>query len=503
MKSSIYIIVILFIGKIIGFIKQLIVGWIFGANQNTDIYFMAEGFIAAINNAIFSAFIVTFLRSYIIEKDSSNPKSTNNLVTNTLVFSNIVALLLVSILIFFSPIISRLLAPKYLPSNNILLKNYIIILSPTIIIWSITSILGGVLDGEKQFLYSKFSGIITSISYIVICLITGERFQIYALIIANLFSNSCYLLFLIYMFEKKIRFKLERPYLDNKVLVILKSSVPIMLGNAVADINAIVDKTIVSSLETGSVSALYYGQIASNDIINGTFIYAIGSILISYFTELIILKKNSVLIQKVQELINSFIILLVPITILYLIFYFDISCLLFGHGVLNIKEVQMISYCILGYSLGFPLLAIREVLVKLHYGYNDMKSPTLNGIITVIINIFLSILFSKRYGVFGVTIASSISIVFAIILLEFSTKTLLGRILLPNLISIIQAVVGGSIAFIITSYLKTFKYDNIYFKVIFCSIIYIFVYITFLFIIKNKTILQFKKNIIQKYTRGK
>ena len=54
--------------------------------------------------------------------------------------------------------------------------------------------------------------------------------------------------------------------------------------------------------------------------------------------------------------------------------------------------------------------AVRELFTRLQYSYQDSKRPMINSIVSIVINIVLSISLSKSYGIFGITIASSISV---------------------------------------------------------------------------------------------
>lgn len=63
----------------------------------------------------------------------------------------------------------------------------------------------------------------------------------------------------------------------------------------------------------------------------------------------------------------------------------------------------------MGYSLSFIPLALREVYSRVQYGYQDSKHPAVNSVIGIACNVTLSILLCRKFGVFGVTLASSVA----------------------------------------------------------------------------------------------
>ncbi len=488
-KSSAAVVIILFAGKIVGFLKQLIVGWIFGANQGTDIYFMAEGFVAAIINAIFAAFAVTMLRTYVAKKKISGNEGRNQFISNVLFMQCIFAVLIFVLFIMLSPFLSRILAPSYDESKTTVLSRYMVLLAPTLLIASITSVLGAVLDGEELFTYSKLSGIITSVTYIIICLLIGRKLGVSALIAASILGYVIYFLFLVSVIHNRTDVNIKKPYWDREISSIILLALPVMLGNAVADLNAIVDKSIASDLISGSVSALYYGQIASNDIINGVFIYAVGSILITYFTGLALENDKKPVIDKARQVMKLFVTIIVPISIIYIIVSNEISAVLFGHGAIESSGAGLIAQCMRGYAFGFPFLAIREVLINVHYAYNDMKRPMINGCIAVGINIVLSILLSKCWGVFGITFASSIAVIIATILSEYTVTKHVDKIIFLKIRDLMKIIVSAVITLSVVLWIRSLFSFNGLADLIVCVVASFLIYFGSLAVMRDDTVL--------------
>ncbi len=75
-------------------------------------------------------------------------------------------------------------------------------------------------------------------------------------------------------FKYKFIFDLKDQYI-RKVLYL---SLPVLIGVAINDLNAIVDKTLASSLAAGSISALNYAN-KLNALILGVFISAITTVI--------------------------------------------------------------------------------------------------------------------------------------------------------------------------------------------------------------------------------
>lgn len=59
----------------------------------------------------------------------------------------------------------------------------------------------------------------------------------------------------------------------------------------------------------------------------------------------------------------------------------------------------------------FVPLICRELFSRMQYAYGDSKQPMINSTVSILFNIGFSVVLGRLYGVFGVTLASSISVI--------------------------------------------------------------------------------------------
>lgn len=71
------------------------------------------------------------------------------------------------------------------------------------------------------------------------------------------------------------------------------------------------------------------------------------------------------------------------------------------------NDVDMTSVCMFFYALGIIATAIRDILSKSFYAMNDTKTPTINSVIMVAINIIGNIILSRILGLVGLAVATS------------------------------------------------------------------------------------------------
>lgn len=401
--------VLVCISKVIGFLKQIVIAWIFGSAVQTDIYFIADGFVAMICIVIFSSISVTFLSTYVYERNKNDKDTLNGLFSNMLFAGIILASVVVVIVIIFAPGISRILAPTYAGEDLKTLVGYIRVLSIVILFGGLNAIYSSVLEGEYHFIPSKLNGFFLSLTSILTCILFAKKLGIKALLFGCIGGYVFYNIFLLLNVILKAKRKLRFPFYDARVAEIFKLCIPLLIGNSIIDISFTVDKIIASSLGEGSVSALYYGQVLSMDFVNAIFITSIGAVVLTELSGFAVNGLNDRFNKAVINASKIYVVILFQISLLYYFFAEEITSVVLMHGAFDHNSVLSTAQVVRGYALGFIFLAVREVLVRAHYALKDTKWPMMNGGIGVLVNIALSFILARFLGVFGISAATSIA----------------------------------------------------------------------------------------------
>ncbi|WP_157453583.1 murein biosynthesis integral membrane protein MurJ [Clostridium sartagoforme] len=207
----------------------------------------------------------------------------------------------------------------------------------------------------------------------------------------------------------------------KKNFYMIKAMIPITIGLSVVQISQVVDKIIGSTLDVGSITSIEL----SNKII--MIIYGIlSSCIITIFSPILskkfLCEDKSEWIKVIQGLSKYMIILLVPISFGCIILSSDLVSVIYGRGNFSNNDINFVAMAFLGNVIQLPFLAIREIIGQGFYSTKNTIVPAINGGIAVIINIILTIIFSNLWGVFGITLGTSISTILGAILLLKSFK---------------------------------------------------------------------------------
>lgn len=420
LKSTIGIMLLGIVSKSIGFIKQLVIAYYYGANSSTDSFFLASGFVGNISYLMCSTLSITMLTMYITEKKKNDIWAVNRFVSSVTGIFISFALVIIFLLSVFADPIMRIFAPTYSLAeiqNSVVFFRMLLVL---IILQVMIAIDGTVLNAEKNFLPNQFNRVILSVTMIACVALLQKKLDIYALIIGEILAYFIQMVYFKISTRKYYTLTKFHLHEQKSTFKLIKLIIPLLFSYGAIAINQIVDKIVTTSLGEGVLSSLSYGQIIF-DAINVIFISSLVTVFYTYFSEVVESGYNKASMM-LSESVTMVIIILIPVTFWTVCLSAEITTVVYGHGKFDQDAIHYTSLVQIGYCIGLCAVGIRELLVRAHYAFLDTKKPTYISVISIGVNIVGSITLSRYIGILGVTLASSISVFISVILLSFTLK---------------------------------------------------------------------------------
>ena len=502
-KKGLIVSIVVCIGKVIGFLKQAVIAWAFGAGIETDIYFAADSYIAMIGQVQSASISPSILTNYIKLKENGKLKEAKEILRDAYIFFPIVAVVLIILNVVFSGPISEILGKAFNAAQRNEVQWFLISLSPVILLTSCAGVAQGILEGNERFTPTKWLSLIFSVSIIVCTVLFHKKIGIKSMLIGFILGYVLHTVYVVWCSREYVDMSIANPLKNRYFMLTIKNMIPLVLGNTIVDLGNLLGKVIASSLDEGSISVLYYGQVISNDLVNAVIITTIGTVLLPTLTKEISNQTHEGEISnRIKDILIFALTLIGLVVTLYIVEGLDLIRIFFERG--NFGEdssirVAKISVC---YAMGFCFMACREILVKAHYAYQDTISPMRNGIFGVIINASLSLFLAKRYGVYGIAIASSISMAIMMILLMNTLKKHVKSFNADRKFCLdILKIVISMIISILIGYSFNKMLSNVFIRLMGVSALIVLVYLGVLLIIgqtKMKAIFSSIKTIIRR-----
>ena len=413
------------ISRLLGYLRDILIAIFLGTSFLADVFFVAfripNTFRRLFSEGTFNA---AFVPSYSSElaKGKTRSKIFANEVFNLLFLSLLVLILLAQI---FMPALVSLIAPGFVGDKEKidLAIDLTRITFPFLMFISLASFFSAILNSHNRFAEAAAAPIILNIILIAILLFAKllNDELVYYLSYGVTLAGLLQLIFLYFFVKKYFKFKFNFKFnSNNKVKEFFKKLLPSIFSSGVTQINILVG-TIIASFQVSAVSYLYYADriYQINLAIAGIAISVVILPQLSRYISQQNKKKIDLIQNKALELS---LFLSLPASIALLVASEEIISALFGYGQFNESSVSNSAKALYFFSLGLPAFAMIKVFSNFFFANNDTKRPFYISLLSVLLNILISLYFFKTIGFIIIPIATTISSWFNLIVLFLILK---------------------------------------------------------------------------------
>ncbi|ADL69961.1 murein biosynthesis integral membrane protein MurJ [Thermoanaerobacterium thermosaccharolyticum] len=498
-KAAGLVMVITFISKVTGFLREVVLGSKFGTTKDVDAYNMAQNIPMVLFAAIAASIgttVIPLFSEYLTKKGKDKAFEFINNLLNVIILMTVLFTVIAAIA---SPIIVKIMAPGFKGDVYYETLKLTIILLPVMIFVAVSNIITGALQSLQHFAVPAMIGIPYNIIIIGTALMYGAKYGIYGVAIATVIGSIVQILIqlpVLLKFGFKYRFVLNLK--DESVRKVIILAIPVLIGTSIQVINTYVDRMIASYLPAGSIAALNYAnRLIGFDIFSMAIAIVIYPMLSRYFA------SNNIdeFIKGIKMAVKAILYIMIPVTVGAIIFRVPIIRILFERGAFDERSTYLTSIAFMFYSLGMTANGLRNVLSRGFYSLKDTRTPMINGAIAVLINIGLNLAIVRYLALGGLALSTSVAATATSLMLMYSLRKKIGRIGGYEIASaFVKALIGsaimGTFAYftfnMITKYLPDGKiYDVL--SLVMTIFIGSFIYFVFILLTDNSLVSYVKK----------
>jgi putative peptidoglycan lipid II flippase len=421
------------VSRVLGFVRDILTAKYAGASAETDAFFVAfklPNFMRRLfaEGAFNSAFVPQFNR-YLAEGGKEEAKA---FATEAMSFLFFVLLVLTILIQIFMPSFVMLMAPGFSDSGGLLsslsacsleqesLKppafkdkfeltvELTRITFPYLLMISLVSLLGGVLNSMNYFGAVAATPILMNLSFIGALLFLSPYFEhpVYALAWGVFISGIVQFLWLV-RYCRKIGMmpSLRWPRLTQRVKRLLKIIGPAALGAGVAQINLMVDTIMVSCIPDG-VSYLYYADRIS-ELPLGVIGIAIGTVLLPTLSRALKEGKTEQAMHQQNRSVELGLFLTLPCALGLMVMAEPIIRILFERGEFTAADTAATFPALVAYSAGLPAFVMIKCFAPGFFANEDTKTPFYIALFCLLLNIFLNLLLIGPFQHVGLAASTS------------------------------------------------------------------------------------------------
>ena len=408
-KSFGIITFIAIVSKLLGFGRDTLIAAFFGTSATSDAYFIASIIPTILFASVGMTITTGLVPIYANIKTKSNKEASQIIrVLGTLFF--IMSILVTIIFYIYTPFVTRIMAPGFQQEQLELTNSLTRIMLPSFCFYVLSAVMTSILEYERNFVPPALVTIPQNLFIIIAIVFLSQTYGIYAIAITTLIG-AFFQVIIQYPSIKKyniikfdLHFKKNRKVIKDTLFLLA----PMIIASVAFQFNAVIDRMVASQLPSGSVSALNY---ASKLMYLPLSIILLPLITVLYpsVVDAAVEKGNS-LCKMLFKGINMLTFISIPLLIVMFVESRELVDFAYRRGVFDETASNMTTNAFFFYSLGMLFLALKEWLNRFFVAIKETRITMYTSIISIILNIILSITLSSFLDVGGIALATSIAL---------------------------------------------------------------------------------------------
>lgn len=415
-------IIILMIGtvlsKVLGFVRELIVAYRFGAGVISDAFVLTNGIPGILFSAIGVAISINFIPCCSkLTLDSDRDYFTSNLLNLLLII-----LLFGCILVCLFP---RYVLIIFASGLNQETERYAIVML-RIVVFSIipivcTSLLQAYNQMKNEFVTTSIQGIVVNICIIIFTFLSNND-TYFILSIGLLFGNFIGMFLSIgAAYKNNFTYSFVLQPNDSTIKCLILLTIPLLAESVISNLCLLADRQFASYLDSGTISGLSYAGNLAN--IAGTMITSsIVTTTYPKFSKMLVSENYDSFSNEFVKYALIICYILTPVSMFMCFNAEDIVTLLFEHGEFSSSATKIVSESLICYSIGVLPMGLLAYLIRGFYVMNDTKTPVKIQVLALSSNIIMNFITVKYFLHIGIALSTSCSYFLSCVLLLFSLR---------------------------------------------------------------------------------
>lgn len=385
------------LSRVLGFVRDTIVARTFGAGMATDAFFVAFKLPNLLRRIFaegaFSQAFVPILAEY---KAQQGEEATRTFLAYVSGLLTLVLAVVTVLGMLAAPLVIWITAPGFAdtPEKFALTSNLLRVTFPYILLISLASLAGAVLNTWNRFSVPAFVPTLLNISMIIFALFLTPYFNppIMALAWATLAGGLAQFLYQLPHLKRIGMLVLPRLNLrDTGVWRVLRQMGPAILGVSVSQISLIINTIFASFLVAGSVSWMYYAD-RLMELPSGVLGVALGTILLPALSRTYAKADRQEYSRLLDWGLRLCFLLVMPCSAALALLSEALTVSLFQYGRFDAHDALMTQRALVAYAVGLLGIILVKVLAPGFYAQQNIKTPVKIALFTLAVTQVLNLI---------------------------------------------------------------------------------------------------------------
>jgi len=413
LKSTAIVSAMTLISRVSGLVRDVVMANVLGPSALADAFFVAfriPNFLRRIfgEGAFSQAFVPVF--SELTENNTDEAKRFVNATAGMLA---LITFVLTVLGVIFAPFIVRLFAPGFLddPQKFAITVDALRFMFPYLFCISLVAMSAGVLNTLNRFAVPAVTPVLLNVCLIIAMwvLVPFLDNAAQALAVGVLVAGFVQLGFQIPSLLKEGYF--PKPTIDKNNQAMRKVfglMLPAVFSVSVAQINTLVNTFLASFLVTGSVSWLYFSDRLMEFPV-GVFGIALATVVLPSLSKEYTVGTAASFSSMMDWALRWVTIIAVPATLALYTLATPLLTTIFQYNAFSTEDVLMSASALKAFALGVCGFIFVKVLAPGFFAQQDTVTPMRVAVVSVLVNVVMSIVLVKTMAHTGLALAISIA----------------------------------------------------------------------------------------------
>jgi len=410
------------VSRVLGFVRDLVVARIFGADAGTDAFFVAFRIPNVMRRLFaegaFSMAFVPMLNEYRERRGRSALQAYVDALAGTL---SALLLLVTAVGVLAAPVLVLVFAPGFgdAPGQRELAVEMLRLTFPYVLFISLTALAGGILNTYERFGVPAFTPVLLNLSLIGCAIYLAPLMDrpIVALAWGVLIAGIAQLAFQVPFLSRlgllpRPRFNPRDPGVRRTVRLMG----PALFGASVGQLNLLLGTVLASFLASGSISWLYYSD-RLMEFPLGILGAALGTVILPRLSGRHAAEDPDAFSHTLDWALRWVLLIGLPAAVGLAVLAGPMIGTLFysahpqggGSGAFTAGDVHMTSLSLTAYAAGLVGFMGVRVLAPGYYARQEMRAPVRIAVVAVVVNAGLSLALMIPLGHTGLALATTLS----------------------------------------------------------------------------------------------
>lgn len=402
------------LSRILGYIRDAAVAYVFGAGMLADAFFMAFRVSNLLRRLVGEGALTTsFVPIFTEELTRRTKEGARELASSVFTLFGLILIVLTVLCVYFSEEIVWLMAPGFAddPEKFAVTVSLTALMFPYMVFIGLMAIAMGVLNSLRHFTAPALSPVLFNLAIIasIFAVTPFLAKPVYALALGVLIGGFLQLaLQLPFMSRYGMAPRVSFRFRDPAVKKIFALMGPATFGVGIYQLNIFVTLWFSSQLAEGSVSYLYYaGRIMELPL--GIFSVAVSTAVLPSLSEHVARKDWEGFRGSLSFALRIVNFVTIPAMFALFVLSYPIIDVLFLRGEFGSEAASGTAIALYYYAVGLVPVSVARILTAVFYAQKDSVTPVWAGVASFVANVVFCFALIGPMGHAGLALATSLA----------------------------------------------------------------------------------------------